>query len=281
MADDGRTYIRVHDGMPDHPKVDALSDRAFRVLVETWCWCSRHLTDGRVPRNAWDRRATPKVRRELVAAGLVEDLGPDGVAMHDYLVHQRSRAEVEVKTTERRDAARRASVKANHTRWHIPPKGHPSPDCELCARASDSDPDRTSDRSSAGRSERSPSGSHIGIGIGRGEVVTLGGEDPDSNAREDQHTPAPIFDPDEPRCARHAGIPAGQHVPACRDCAEIRRIALRLVVDTETDLDLARKTWRAEVDACDDCDENGRVELPSGALARHHPHPDDDQRSVS
>ena len=46
MPADRRTYITVHDGMPEHPKVDALSDKAFRALVGLWCWCSRNLTDG-------------------------------------------------------------------------------------------------------------------------------------------------------------------------------------------------------------------------------------------
>lgn len=294
MPDDGRTYIRVHDGMPDHPKVEALSDRAFRLLVETWCWCSRHLTDGRVPRATWQRRSTPKVRRELVDAGLVEDLGADGVFVHDYLVHQRSRAEVEEKAAERREAARVKSVKANHTRWHTGPEGTASPECELCPRGSRTEPNRTSPGSRQGvprgvpgesvgspkpdppgESSGSPRGSHIGIGIGRG-VVTLGGEALDPNAQNDQEPPLEaIFDPDEPRCARHAGIPPGQHVPACGECAEVRRIARKLLDDAETEVDQRRQAWRAEVEACAECDELGRIELANGSLQRHHPHPDD------
>jgi len=163
VADDGRTYIRVHDGMPDHPKVETLSDRAFRLLVETWCWSSRHLTDGRVPANIWRRRGTPAARRELTDAGLVEDHGPEGVRMHDYLEHQRSKAEVEEITAARRAAQQKASVKGNHSRWHVGPKGRPSDECELCQNASDSGSQRDADGIGSG----TPSGSLIGIGTDR------------------------------------------------------------------------------------------------------------------
>lgn len=126
MADD-RTYIKVHDGMPDHPKIDGLSDRGFRLLIETWCWCSRHLTDGRVPQTTWLKRGTAAARRELVAAGLVEEHG-DAVLMHDYLEHQRSASEV----ADIREKKRLASQKGNHKRWHVGPRGRPDPDCSLC-----------------------------------------------------------------------------------------------------------------------------------------------------
>jgi hypothetical protein len=66
---DSRTYIRVHDGFLDHPKIQGLSDRAIRLLLEMWTWCSRYLTDGSMPLNLWDRRGTAKARRELVTAG--------------------------------------------------------------------------------------------------------------------------------------------------------------------------------------------------------------------
>lgn len=103
---DARTYIKVHDGMPEHPKVEALSDGAFRLLVSCWCYCSRNLTDGRITNAAWAKRGTPKVRRELMAAGLVEPR--DGfVQMHDYLEHQRSADEVAAMRRKRADAGRK------------------------------------------------------------------------------------------------------------------------------------------------------------------------------
>lgn len=95
MTTDRRTYIKLHDGMPEHPKVDGLSDKAFRGLIETWCWCARNLTDGHVPAATWRRRVPAAAARELVAAKLAEE-NPDGsVQMHDYLQHQTSKAQVE------------------------------------------------------------------------------------------------------------------------------------------------------------------------------------------
>lgn len=94
MGRDARTYITVHDGMPEHPKVEPLSDAAFRLLIESWCYSSRNLSDGVILAAVWAKRGTPKVRRELEAAGLVEACD-GGVLLHDYTQHQRTRAEVE------------------------------------------------------------------------------------------------------------------------------------------------------------------------------------------
>lgn len=106
MARDDRTYITVHDGMPEHPKVEALSDRAFRVLVDLWCWCSRQLNDGVIPEAVWLKRTgTPKVRKELLAA--LVDVVDGQYVMHDYLEHQRSRAQVEALKAKRAEAGRK------------------------------------------------------------------------------------------------------------------------------------------------------------------------------
>lgn len=101
---DERTYIKVHDGMPDHPKVEPLSDAGFRLLVSTWCWCSRHHTDGRIKEAVWLKRGTAKTRAELMAAGLAEVLEPGLIQMHDYLEWQRSAAQIAELTRKRRQA---------------------------------------------------------------------------------------------------------------------------------------------------------------------------------
>ena len=46
MSGDYRLFIKIHNGFPEHPKTGGLSDRAFRNLIELWCYCSRNLTDG-------------------------------------------------------------------------------------------------------------------------------------------------------------------------------------------------------------------------------------------
>jgi len=82
-------WIKVHERMPEHPKIEGLSDRAFRVLVETWCWSRRNHTDGHVKAAVWAKRGTPAARRELVAAGLADPTA-DGIVMHDWLDWQKS-----------------------------------------------------------------------------------------------------------------------------------------------------------------------------------------------
>lgn len=138
--EDGRTFIRVHDGMPDHPKVEPLSDKAFRLLIETWCWCSRQRTDGHVPAAVWRKRGTPAARRELVTARLVADLGQEGVQVHDYLKHNRSRAQIDEFSASKAARRSEAALKANHARWHVGEDGTPSADCRLCHPDSDSAP---------------------------------------------------------------------------------------------------------------------------------------------
>jgi hypothetical protein len=107
MPDD-RTYIRVHDGMPDHPKIEPLSDAAFRLLVTLWCWSARHLTDGKIPPGIWLRRGNSRARRELMGGGLVEVDDMSGIVqLHDYLEHQRSAEQVAELREKRREAGSR------------------------------------------------------------------------------------------------------------------------------------------------------------------------------
>jgi len=109
MPRDPRLYITVHNGMPDHPKIEGLSDGAFRLLVTAWCWCSRNLTDGFIKATSWDMRGTAKARRELIAAGLVETVD-GGVRMHDYTEHQRTAEEVQDLRSKRADAGRKGGL---------------------------------------------------------------------------------------------------------------------------------------------------------------------------
>lgn len=275
MADDGRTYIRVHDGMPDHPKVDALTDRSFRLLVEAWCWCSRHLTDGHLPAATWARRGTPKARRELIDAGLVEDLGEKGVQMHDYLQHQRSRSEVQEITSARREAQQKASVKGNHNRWHRGPDGRPSDDCPLCQNGSQvgsqPDPEPDPDRDPNGIGDGTPFGSVIGIDTDIDTVLpegTLGGGVPDSTTRAATPTPNGSAGRPPERCPRHAGQP---DPGPCRSCGDARQRAERWDADT------TRARIQA-VRACRWCDGDGwRVDPdnpqrgPMGVRCDHTP----------
>jgi hypothetical protein len=93
MARDPRTYITLHDGMPENKKVKPLGDKSFRTLIELWCWCSRNGTDGNVDSDMFLTFGNARARDQLLDKGLVERAGQDYI-VHDYLEHQRSQDEI-------------------------------------------------------------------------------------------------------------------------------------------------------------------------------------------
>lgn len=119
-------YLNTDDGMDEHPKIEALSDAAYRLLHAAMRYCARNLTDGYVPlsraRRLTDTGGDP-VAAELVRAGVLHDLGegcPDADSVeartchavgrkghyivHDYLQWNHSKAWWEKR---RRDDAER------------------------------------------------------------------------------------------------------------------------------------------------------------------------------
>ena len=123
MARPNWEWIKVDVLLPEHPKVEGLSDKAFRALIELWCYCGRQHTDGLVSARQW-QKWPPRVRDELVAAGLA-DLGADaGVTMHDFTGerdgHQRSRDEIEELSAKRSDSGKKAAA----ARWNGHVKSH-------------------------------------------------------------------------------------------------------------------------------------------------------------
>ena len=103
MPRDKRPYVVVTDEMPDHPKIEALSDKAFRTLVTLWCRSHRLDTNGRVSAVQW-RRVPAKVRAELVAAPLVIEHEDGSAEMRDYLDHNQSSEEREAGREKKRQA---------------------------------------------------------------------------------------------------------------------------------------------------------------------------------
>lgn len=67
------TWAKFDDSFPEHPKIDQLTDGAFRLHVSAICHCARWNTDGRVA-NGLPRRLMPDYRprylHELAAGGL-------------------------------------------------------------------------------------------------------------------------------------------------------------------------------------------------------------------
>lgn len=107
-------WARFDELFHQHPKVVALSDRAFRMFVCSITWSNANLTDGQIPSleqpgmrpflallgivNARHARAPAT---ELVRAGLWITT-PEGFQVHDFLKYQPSKLDVE----REREAAR-------------------------------------------------------------------------------------------------------------------------------------------------------------------------------
>jgi len=92
MSDD-RLFFKLHNGFPEHPKTIELSDKAFRQLIEAWCYCSRNLNDGYLTKSQFLRFFSPKSRGELIEVGFVREEKTQYI-MHDYLEHQQSAKQV-------------------------------------------------------------------------------------------------------------------------------------------------------------------------------------------
>lgn len=100
-------YLNKDDGFPEHPKVDALSDGAYRLHDAGMHYCAKHLTDGLIP-----ARRIARLKPEYDAAELEELLdgglwhkggkgcgndhcltgGRGEYVVHDYLEWNKSRA---------------------------------------------------------------------------------------------------------------------------------------------------------------------------------------------
>lgn len=124
---DARPSIRLDNTMPENPKIVGLSDAAFRLYIEALCWCSRQEIDGKIPAAAMRRLGRPKTITELVANGVLYDHGGVEYEIHDYLRHQRSRAEI---AAFRQSRAERGELGA-HMRWHVATRKF-SDDCDYC-----------------------------------------------------------------------------------------------------------------------------------------------------
>lgn len=106
-------WIRFEDNFPEHPKVLAVSDAAFRLHVRAVGYCSRLLTDGLLTRAALGSlgqgRRGMRLAAELVEAGLWEEDG-ENYKVHDYLHYQPSRADVVAVREARAQAGRKGGL---------------------------------------------------------------------------------------------------------------------------------------------------------------------------
>lgn len=103
------TWVRLDDAMPDHPKVQGISDKAFRWLVKSWCHAARFTTDGHLA-DGYVKQVPPAVRRELLASGLWESNGSTGLVVHDYLDFNPSKQTIQDAKNKKAEAGRKGGL---------------------------------------------------------------------------------------------------------------------------------------------------------------------------
>jgi len=80
-------YLNLDDNFADHPKVDSLSDGAFRLHVAGLCYVAKNLTDGWIAKNRVGR-LTPTYKTGYLAELTEAHMwvpAPGGFNIHDYL----------------------------------------------------------------------------------------------------------------------------------------------------------------------------------------------------
>lgn len=90
------TWLRIEDGMPEHPKVADLTVHAKWALVEIWCYSARSRSDGLLPATIAKRIASQKILNELASADLIHKNGA-GWIIHDFLDYNPSKDELDAR----------------------------------------------------------------------------------------------------------------------------------------------------------------------------------------
>lgn len=128
---DRRPYLAIANQLFRHPKFKRMSMQARLHLLALWADCNEYLTDGIVHEEDLYSEGTA-VGDELLGFGWLHPC-EDGTNYycHDYLKHQKSRAQVE---GIRAGKASKGAAGA-HERWHVK-RGRFDPECQLCTDAS-------------------------------------------------------------------------------------------------------------------------------------------------
>lgn len=151
-------WAKFDDQMHRRRKVRGLSDAAWRLYVSAILDCCAERSDGEIE-GTYLRELLPSHHEEhikaLVARGLLHDrpgctseacIGSQGLPLANadmYVVHDFHQWQM---TTEEWEVKRRASEKANHTKWHLN-KEIRKQGCRLCYPPV-SEPESTSDSGS-------------------------------------------------------------------------------------------------------------------------------------
>lgn len=125
-------WVRLDDNFADHPKVIALSDKAFRLYITGLCYSNRQLTDGVIPYQivmALVGDDPTKPSDELEEQNLWERVGK-GFVIRSYTEYQPTREKVNKKRDEAKERLRRYREKqgnANETQMKPHPQPIPNP----------------------------------------------------------------------------------------------------------------------------------------------------------
>ena len=121
-------WVRLDDNFADHPKVIALSDKAFRLFITGLCYSNRQLTDGIIPYqivNAWVGNDPMKPSDELEDQNLWERIDK-GFMIRSYTEYQPTKEKVNKKRDEARERLRRYREKQGNAD-ETENKRHPQP----------------------------------------------------------------------------------------------------------------------------------------------------------
>lgn len=112
-------FLNLDDNFADHPKVDALSDGAFRLHVAGLCYASKHKTDGFIPAHRVSRLTRSYRARHLgeLMEARIWLPADGGHTIHDYLDWNRSREQIEADQERIRKARSAAGKKGAQSRW--------------------------------------------------------------------------------------------------------------------------------------------------------------------
>lgn len=86
-------FARVYASVKDHPRIDQAGHDAVGVWVRALAYCADHQTDGFVSAT-WLEGIGGKALKKAIDAGLIHKID-NGYVVHDYLDHNRSRAQIE------------------------------------------------------------------------------------------------------------------------------------------------------------------------------------------
>lgn len=242
--------FQVDPDFYDHPKTAGMSDAAFSLWVRAGSFSAAKLTDGFVAEAVLVHtlRSDTRIADELVERGLWRRRR-GGYVFHEWsernLTKQRVQAHNHAEAKRKREE--RQKRKPQFTGQFVRPDAEGTPP------------------------GLRPESDAVGVGVGvnppRGH---LGGESLESTARAKADHPAN----GRWRCSQHRHLPAAELGPNCLRCRDARLAAEHRHRDAHAEQLAELRAWRALVDACPDCDDNGFIDSDTGnGQARHHGKP--------